>query len=218
MFATRGRDPSALSSRQFIETELKENPEFFRAFPHLQRVFEKGGNDAGMDPDDIPNQYVGGGRKYESKKVVNFADLTDKPGYFEGLLHQQNSFRPNETDLEQIYQENERNFIEGATAAVEGPFKYLSAERVAQIHEDVDERLQELEETGLTRNEILFDDANKGIPLRDDPFFQLIKQNHTAREMLIGPNENFTADRIIEKALRQDVGVDNSLSNSQSNF
>ena len=30
-----GRDASALSSRQFIEAELKENPEFFRAFPHL---------------------------------------------------------------------------------------------------------------------------------------------------------------------------------------
>ena len=36
--------------------------------------------------------------------------------------------------------------------------------------------------------------------------------------MLINPNEDFTADRVIEKALRQDVGVDNSLSNSQSNF
>ena len=32
--------------------------------------------------------------------------------------------------------------------------------------------------------------------------------------MLINPNEDFTADRVIEKALRQDVGVDNSLSNS----
>ena len=78
--------------------------------------------------------------------------------------------------------------------------------------------MQELEDTGLTRNEILFDDANKGIPLRDDPFFQLVKENRTAREMLINPNEDFTADRVIEKALRQDVGVDNSLSNSQSNF
>ena len=72
--------------------------------------------------------------------------------------------------------------------------------------------MQELEDTGLTRNEILFDDANTGIPLRDDPFFQLIKENRTAREMLIGANEEFSADRVIEKALRQDVGVDNSLS------
>ena len=36
--------------------------------------------------------------------------------------------------------------------------------------------------------------------------------------MLIGPNEQFSADRIIEKALRQDVGIDKSMSNMQSNF
>lgn len=78
--------------------------------------------------------------------------------------------------------------------------------------------MQELEDTGLTRNEILFNDANQGIPLRDDPFYQLIKGNKTAREMLINPNEEFSADRVLEKALRQDVGVDTSLSNIQSNF
>ena len=35
---------------------------------------------------------------------------------------------------------------------------------------------------------------------------------------MIGANEEFTADRVLEKALRQDVGVDNSLSSIQSNF
>ena len=39
-----------------------------------------------------------------------------------------------------------------------------------------------------------------------------MKDNHTAREMLIGANEEFNADRVLEKALRQDVGVDASLS------
>ena len=101
---------------------------------------------------------------------------------------------------------------------MEGPFKYLSKERVAQIHLEIDERMQELEDTGLTRNEILFNDANAGIPLKDDPFFQLMKDNQTAREMLISPNEEFTADRVLEKSLRQDVGVDSSLSGVQSNF
>ena len=64
----------------------------------------------------------------------------------------------------------------------------------------------------------MFEDANEGIPLKDDPFFQLIKSNRTAREMLIGPNEEFSADRILEKALRQDVGVDASASGIQDNF
>ena len=101
---------------------------------------------------------------------------------------------------------------------MDGPFKYLSTERVEQIHQEIGERMQELEDTGLSRNEILFDDPNVGIPLKDDPFFQLIKDNHTAREMLIGANEEFSADRVLEKSLRQDIGVDASLSNVESNY
>ena len=34
---TSMREPS----RNFIERELKENPEFFKAFPHLQLVFDE---------------------------------------------------------------------------------------------------------------------------------------------------------------------------------
>jgi len=44
-------------------------------------VFKEG------DDGEETNQYVGGGRTYEAKKVVNFVDLNEKPGYFEGLLH-----------------------------------------------------------------------------------------------------------------------------------
>ena len=62
--------------------------------------------------------------------------------------------------------------------------------------------MEELEASGLTRNEILYDDPNAGIPLKDDPFFQLIKNSNTVREMLITANEEFSADRVIEKALR----------------
>ena len=36
--------------------------------------------------------------------------------------------------------------------------------------------------------------------------------------MLILPNEAFTADRVIEKALRQDVGADPSMSMNKSNY
>jgi len=54
---------------------------------------------------------------------------------------------------------------------MDGPFKYISSERLEQIHGEIDERMQELEDTGLSRNEILFDDPNVGIQLKDDPFF-----------------------------------------------
>ena len=40
-----------------------------------------------------------------------------------------------------IHSENERNFIEASSASVDGPFKYLSAERIEQIHEEIDERM-----------------------------------------------------------------------------
>ena len=63
------------------------------------------------------------------------------PGYFEGLLHQQNNFKPAETSAEEIHRDNERYFIEGSSSSMEGPFKYLSADRVAIIHEEIDERL-----------------------------------------------------------------------------
>lgn len=111
-----------------------------------------------------------------------------------------------------MLRENERNFIEGTSASAEGPFKYLSKERIAAIHDEIDVRMQELEDTGLTRNEILFEDAGAGIPLRDDPFYQLIKGNRTAREILITANEEFSADRVLEKAMRQDIGADMSMS------
>ena len=57
-----------------------------------------------------------------------------------------------------------------------------------------------------------------GIKLQDDPFFQYIKNSRTAREMLLKPGDEFTADRIIELALRQDVGPDPSLSMNKENL
>lgn len=45
-----------------------------------------------------------------------------------------------------------------------------------------------------------------------------MKRNKAAREMLIKPNEEFTVDRVVEKALRQDVGPDPSLAMNKANF
>lgn len=54
--------------------------------------------------------------------------------------------------------------------------------------------------------------------LADDPFFQYVKCNRTAREMLIKPGEEFTADRIIELALRQDVQPDGAISMNRRDY
>jgi len=61
--------------------------------------------------------------------------------------------------------------------------------------------LQKLEDSGLTREEILFNDP-VGLSLSDDPFFQLLKTSRIAREMLMNANESFTVEKIIDKALR----------------
>ena len=54
--------------------------------------------------------------------------------------------------------------------------------------------------------------------MSDDPFFQYIKNQKAAREMLLKPGEEFTADRVIELALRQDIGPDPSLSQNRTDY
>ena len=61
--------------------------------------------------------------------------------------------RPEER--EEVSRENEKNFIEGYLTPT-GPFKYLGAEQISQIHTDIDYKMQELEDSGLTRDEILY--------------------------------------------------------------
>ena len=51
-----------------------------------------------------------------------------------------------------------------------------------------------------------------------DPFFQLLKNNRVAREMLFKPGEAFTVEKVIEVALRQDIGLDPALSRRQKNY
>ena len=43
----------AMSNQKFLQRELKENPEFFKAFPHLQVIFGK------QEADGTPPKYQG---------------------------------------------------------------------------------------------------------------------------------------------------------------
>lgn len=72
-------------------------------------------------------------------------------------------------------------------------------------------------DTGLSRNELLFE-QQEGPKLHDDPFFQYLKNSRTAREMTLKPNEEFTCDRILEVALRQDVGPDGSMTMNRTDY
>ena len=73
------------------------------------------------------------------------------------------------SEKEERIRDNEINYVSGYNAP-DGPFKYMSKEAKEKIHQEIDERMKELEETGLTRDEILFEEQ-KGIKLVDDPFF-----------------------------------------------
>ncbi len=46
----------------------------------------------------------------------------------------------------------------------------MSAEAVERVHAEVDIKMRELEETGMSREEVLYEKAG-GLPLVDDPVF-----------------------------------------------
>ena len=79
----------------------------------------------------------------------------------------------------------------------------LTDEEKDKINQEIDIRLQELEDSGLSREELL-ENNPVGLPLKQDKFFQFIKNNRVAREMLIEPTEEFSVDTVVKKALKQD--------------
>jgi len=59
-------------------------------------------------------------------------------------------------EAEEQIRENEKNFIESYESP-QGPNKWYSPEQIQAIHSEVDVRMQELEDSGLTREEVLYD-------------------------------------------------------------
>lgn len=77
----------------------------------------------------------------------------------------------------------------------------MSEDAKEKVHQEIDQRMQEIEDTGLSRDEILHEKYG-GVKLADDSFYQFIKSSRTAREMLLKPGEELTAERVVELALR----------------
>lgn len=76
-------NPNKLSNTEFFNRELKENPEFFKAFPHLQEMFDE----SRFEYQDL-NGEMAKGKKYVEDKMVNFSGLTKDEPYFKSLLNQ----------------------------------------------------------------------------------------------------------------------------------
>ena len=69
----------------------------------------------------------------------------------------------------------------------------MTQEEKDKIHFIAEQKMEELEKTGLSRQEIISDkQVRPGVPLAQDPFFQFFKNNRSAREMMIKEDEEFT--------------------------
>lgn len=70
-----------------------------------------------------------------------------------------------------------------AYRTAEGPLRSMSTEAIDKVHAEVDLKMRELEETGLSRTELLYDKTTPGgvLPLVEDPVFQFLKRNRLAR-------------------------------------
>lgn len=69
----------------------------------------------------------------------------------------------------ELLDHNEKTWIEGYRSP-RGPIKWMSVEEKAKIHTQIDLEMRRLEDSGLSREEVLFG-APRGIPLTSDPMF-----------------------------------------------
>jgi len=180
---------------ELLKQEITSNPEFFKAFPHLKVALDVGKEE------------------FEGFEVAPMKK-TKQSDYFGSLLHKYND---NENlTRDEIDNTNDDRFVDAFTTR-DGPKKYLSKEDKERIHQEIDVKMQELEDSGLSREEIMFGKPI-GVPLVHDKYFQFLKKNKVAREMLIKPYESLSADTVIEKALKQDIGPDNSKAVNKSDL
>jgi ribosomal protein S18 len=196
---------------QILKREITDNPEFFNAFPHLKQIVKR----EDMEDNQVDIQKHISDNYFIKEEDKNKDIKQKKSSYFESLVGSYKSYEDVlKTDRGDI--DNVNTFAEGYKS-LSGPMKYMSKREKEAVHLEIDKKLQELEDTGLSREEILYDKP-EGTPLKEDKFFQYVKNNKIAREILVKPSETFTSDLIVEKILKQDIGPDGSLALKHKNF
>jgi small subunit ribosomal protein S18 len=195
-----------------LKREITDNPEFFNAFPHLKEVIKR---EEMLNPEEDLTHHLSS--NYQIKEEDQNSEIQEKKeNFFESLLHKHKGYENMLKTKGQLEINNKKIFVEGYQDP-KGPIKFMSKKEKETIHLEIDRRFQELENSGLSREEILYDKP-EGTPLNQDKFFQYIKKNKIAREMLIKPTETFSADLVIEKVLKQDIGPDGSLALKRKNM
>ena len=197
---------------KLLQREITSNPEFFNAFPNLK---EKIKSDFIENPVEEVDHFIKRNYTIDSKKGAPEVE-EKKTNYFDSLLNKHRGYSNLGKNEDELEVETKSEYVDGYHTET-GPIKFMTKEEKLRIHLEIDRRMQELEESGLSREEILFNKP-EGFPLRQDKFFQFVKNNKIAREMLVKPTETFTADLVIEKVLKQDIGPDGSLALGRKNL
>jgi len=94
--------------KDFMHREMKENPEFFKAFPHLQSPLY-----ATKNPEAEVNEYMDDANSSTLFNKQELKSNSSRDGYFESLLHQHNKYMTPEQEKEEMLRENELNFVDG---------------------------------------------------------------------------------------------------------
>mmetsp|Transcript_5864 Transcript_5864/g.10444 ORF Transcript_5864/g.10444 Transcript_5864/m.10444 type:complete len:514 (-) Transcript_5864:171-1712(-) len=189
---------SASSAKKVLENEFFTNPHFNRAFPHLaDTVFQE----RGASPEDY--DFIKENAEELGSEIKPEVDDHSYTSWAESLLYKKRVDVERIIDYESFEQ---KTFIDGYRTPI-GPVKWMSQEDKNKVHKQATLKLQALEDTGLSRDEVLYKRPG-GISLAEDPVFQFVKNNYAAREMLIQPGQELTVENILEAALCAKIDVD----------
>jgi len=198
------RDRTKKQKRKALVDMIEDSPEFMQDAPGARKS---------VSPTEDMIDY-----RFDIHPVKSVGKYDYSGEYFDSLGYKRKGIVAKH--IHERIRENEMQFVD-AYLKPDTPAKCLMTEQEKEvIHLEIDKRMQELEDTGLSRHEILNRPKGKthNLPLKDDPLFQLIKENRTVRELLITPHEEFSSDNVIRKALEQNSGPDPSLDNSHSRY
>ena len=88
---------------------MKENPEFFKAFPHLQEPLSRA-----IDPEFPSAEYIDDVNSSVFFERDELKSNSSRDGYYQSLFHQHNKYLTPETESEDMIRENEMNFVDGS--------------------------------------------------------------------------------------------------------
>lgn len=209
------KEEEILTLVEKLNDEISKNPnllqaiieKFFSRNQEINKKIEKLSNDEVQKVIDSLISHVN-----DQIKNLNISKNTSRnSGFFKSLLNIYKSGY-DVRNIDQIRKDNYLQFEEFKTYSKSKDS--LTKEELLTIHMKIDIKMKELEELGKSKEQILYNE-NKGIPLKQDPFFQFLKINRKAREMLFQSKEVFSVESLINKALKQDIGPDPSIGVNQ---